>query len=72
MLLMTDKHKFHSHFFILPFRCDKCGNTFMFEHGLRRYIEGNGWLERMIFPEDSMMRYCSICSVEIIEREEEK
>ena len=69
MLLSNDKYKLHSHFFILPFRCDNCGNTFMFEHGLRRYMTGSGWLERLVFPEESMARYCSICSMEIIESE---
>lgn len=72
MLLSCDKYKLHNHFFILPFRCDKCGNTFMFEHGLRRYIDGYDPIDRCIEPESAMERYCSICSVEFIEREKEK
>ena len=72
MLLSSDKYKLHSHFFILPFRCDNCGNTFVFEHGLRRYISGNWWIDRLMFPKDSMRRYCSICATEIIGSEREK
>ena len=69
MLLSSDKYKMHSHFYIFPFRCDKCGNTFVFEHGLLRYIDGYDFLDRLVEPEETMERYCSICSAEIIESE---
>jgi len=69
MLLSSNKYELHSHFYILPFRCDNCGNTFMFEHGLRRYVDGFDFLDRLVEPEETMERYCSICSMEIIESE---
>ena len=69
MLLFSNRRELHSHFFILPFKCDKCGNTFVFEHGLRRYCDGFDFLDRLVEPEETMERYCSICSMEIIESE---
>lgn len=72
MLIGVDKHRLHSHFFILPFKCDKCGNTFMFEHGLRKVNEWDDFLDFILAPQVCQDRYCSICSVEVMAEEERK
>ncbi len=72
MLIGTNKEKLHAHYFILPFRCEKCGNVFMLERGLRKInscycnpldrLDGN----------PKYIKYCGICSVEIAEKEARK
>lgn len=68
MLIGINKCEYHPHFFIFPFRCDKCGNTFVFEHGLRRYLGGWSWVDRLEVPEKAMDRYCDICGIEVLEK----
>ena len=72
MLIGINKEKLHEHYFILPFRCEKCGNLFMFERGLRRR---NGYYDCFLARFDGYKKYskyCGICSQEIIKKEEEK
>ena len=68
MLIGINKEKLHEHYFVLPFRCDKCGNLFMLERGLRRRDTSyENFLDRL----DGIKKYekyCEICSVEIAEK----
>ena len=72
MLIGTNKEKLHEHFFVLPFRCEKCGNVFMLERGLRRK---NGCYDGLLARLDGCKKYekyCGICSQEIAKKEEKK
>ena len=71
MLIGENKEKLHEHYFVLPFRCDKCGNLFMLERGLRRKNDCyDGLLDRLEFGTKKYEKYCGICSVEIAEKSE--
>ena len=72
MLIGTNKEKLHEHFFVLPFRCEKCGNLFMFERGLRRKNEYYCCLLDRLGGGKKYSKYCGICSVEIAEKEKRR
>ena len=56
-------------FFILPFKCELCGNRFMFEHGYKfrknlRLHEFRGVYSKDFYANEKV---CDICSKEIID-----
>ena len=65
MLIKSDETKLHEHFYILPFKCENCGNWFMLEHGL---IQKNDYYEfgDFICGDKKYTKYCDICSREIV------
>ena len=69
MLIGTNKEKLHEHFFVLPFRCEKCGNVFMLERGLRRENYRYEWFD-WFFGVKKYEKYCGICSQEIAKKAE--
>lgn len=71
MLIGTNKEKLHEHYFVLPFRCKKCGNLFMLERGLRRKNEYYDGLLDRFDGIGKYEKYCGICSVEIAKENNE-
>ena len=71
MLIGTNKEKLHEHYFVLPFRCEKCGNLFMLERGLRRRNKHYDFLDWGLGIK-KYEKYCEICSVEIAKKEARK
>lgn len=70
MLIGVNTEKLHEHYFVLPFRCEKCGNLFMLERGLRRR---NEYYEDFLDRADGIKKYekyCGICSQEIAKKSE--
>lgn len=67
MKIGNDKTKLHPHFFIFPFKCDKCGNKFMLEYGLRQQIEDSDIFDNLF--DDRYRHYCGICSVDIMKEQ---
>lgn len=65
MLIGTNKEKFHEHYFVFPFKCEKCGNVFMLERGIRRKI-----FDRFDCCE-RYEKYCGICAQEVIKKLED-
>lgn len=68
MLIGVNKEKLHEHYFVFPFRCEKCGNVFMLERGLRKR---NPCYETFLDSLDDIKKYekyCGICSQEITEK----
>ena len=56
-------------FFILPFKCELCGNRFMFEHGYKfrkdiRLYEFRGRYAKDFYKGEKV---CDICSKEIVD-----
>lgn len=71
MLIGTNKEKLHAHYFVLPFKCEKCGNVFMLERGLRRKNDCyENIFDRLAFGTKKYEKYCGICSVEIAKKSE--
>lgn len=71
MLIGTNTEKFHEHYFVLPFKCDKCGNVFMLERGLRRKSEYYDGLSDRFDGYKKYEKYCGICAQEIIKKLED-
>ena len=69
MKIGNDKTKLHSHFFILPFKCSRCGNRFMLEYGLRQQIRNSDFLDNLF--DERYYHYCGICSIEIMKEQGE-
>ena len=71
MLIGVNKEKLHEHYFVLPFKCEKCGNVFMLERGLRRKNDSYDCLmDRLEWGIPKYIKYCGICSVEIAKKSE--
>lgn len=70
MLIGINKEKLHEHYFVLPFRCEKCGNLFMLERGLRRKNDYYDGLLDRLEGYKKYEKYCGICSLEIAEKSE--
>ncbi len=70
MLIGINKEKLHEHYFVLPFRCEKCGNVFMLERGLRRLNDNYDGLLDRFDGIGKYEKYCGICSQEIAKKSE--
>ena len=71
MLISTNKKRLHAHYFVLPFKCDKCGNTFMLEWGLRRKNDMyDNFSDYLVTGTKKYEKYCGICSQEISKKPE--
>jgi hypothetical protein len=70
MLIGVNKEKLHEHFFVLPFRCEKCGNVFMLERGLRKTNSCYCDLLDRLDGIGKYVKYCGICSQEIAKESE--
>lgn len=69
MLIGINKEKLHEHYFVFPFRCEKCGNLFMLERGLRRRDTCYTNIFDRFDGYKKYEKYCGICSMEIIKKE---
>jgi len=72
MLISTNKERLHAHYFVLPFKCERCGNTFMLEWGLRRKNDLYNDFSDRLDGIRKYEKYCGICPQEIAAREEGK
>ena len=70
MLIGINKEKLHEHYFVLPFKCEKCGNVFMLERGLRRKNDCYECIFDRFDGEKKYEKYCGICSQEIVKESE--
>lgn len=62
------------HYFIFPFKCDRCKNWFMLEHGCIRKHDAVSIIERALDRitgvNGSADVYCGLCSIDVIHTEE--